>query len=374
MEIRDPIHGNIRLDQTEEKIVDTPEMQRLRYIRQLDTTYLIFPGANHSRFEHSLGTMQVTKELAKNIYDKEPKELAYVGLLHDIGHGPFSHLSESVIKKYLKKNHEQIGEEVIRQSGIKEIISDSGLSFDKIMSYFKESDKIDIVGGALGSDRIDYLMRDSHYTGVAYGIIDYDRIKSRLVLYRDKVAILESGISGAESMLIARYFMHKNVYWHHAKTISNKMLVRAIELAVENGIFDAERLSRMCDDELFQELANSKVEAVSELANRVKSRELFKRAYDQKISREVNTQKLEEEIVNSGLDISEFVVQIVSLGGGQDNLDVIGSNNEYLGKLTEFSPFVKTLTEVLTNSKRLLVACDKKNVEKLRAIVTKFVG
>jgi HD superfamily phosphohydrolase len=152
LEIRDPIHGNIKLNETESKIIDTPEMQRLRYIRQLDVAYLVFPGANHTRLEHSLGAMDVTKTLISTIYTEEVPEFSYVGLLHDIGHGPFSHLSDSIIKRYLHRDHEQIGEAVIRNSEIRDIISGSGLSFDKIMKYFKDESSIDVVGGPLGSD------------------------------------------------------------------------------------------------------------------------------------------------------------------------------------------------------------------------------
>src|ERR1035441_551033 len=115
MEIRDPIHGNIELGQTECAIIDTPEMQRLKYIRQLDLSYLVFPGANHTRFEHSLGTMQVSKILFSGTLGKSEPEFSYVGLLHDIGHGPFSHLSEPYLEKKLGKNHEQIGVDRIRK-------------------------------------------------------------------------------------------------------------------------------------------------------------------------------------------------------------------------------------------------------------------
>jgi uncharacterized protein len=373
MEIRDPIHGNIQLNETEAKIVDTPEMQRLRYIKQLDTTYLIFPGANNSRFEHSLGTMHVTKELTAQIYGKGFEELSYVGLLHDIGHGPFSHLSEDVIKKHLHKNHEQLGDEAIRKSAIKDIISDSGLSFNKIMSYFNDAEKIDIVGGPLGSDRIDYLMRDSHYTGVAYGIIDYERLKSRLTLYKGRVSIMDSGISGAESLLIARYFMFQNVYSHHAKTISNKMLLKALELAVENGVFDAKELARMYDEELVYRLVNSDNKRVSRLAGRFRNRNLFKRAYFNNLKENIEIEKLEKEIMRAGIASDGFVAHVIQFGGGKDNMDVVDSENNYIGKLTEVSPFMKTLSDVLTTSKTLLVACDKKDIKKVNEVVRKFV-
>jgi len=373
MEIRDPIHGNIEINETVEKIIDTPEMQRLRYIKQLDMTYLVFPGAMHSRFEHSLGTMQVTKELVAKTYKEKGAEFSYVGLLHDIGHGPFSHLSEYFMKKYLGKNHEQIGEDRIRKSEIKDIISDSGLSFSRIMSYFKEAYDIDIVGGTLGSDRIDYLMRDSHYTGVAFGIIDYDRLKNRLMLSKGKVAVVHSGISAAESMLIARYFMYTNVYTHHAKMIANRMLQNAIGIAIERNVIDAEELSSMYDDQLISRLLNSKVKPVSGTVDRIMKRQLFKRAYYQTMKNEVNTKGLEDAIMKSGLEKTDFVVHQLSLGGAKDDIDVVDSEGVLMGKLSEMSPLVKTLGSVLADTKTLLVACDKKNVEKVGSIVKRFV-
>lgn len=373
MEIRDPIHGNIEINDTEERIIDTPEMQRLRYIKQLDMTYLVFPGAMHSRFEHSLGTMQVTKELVAKTYKEKGPEFSYVGLLHDIGHGPFSHLSEHFMKKYLGKTHERIGEDRIRNSEIKDIISDSGLSFSRIMSYFKEAYDIDIVGGTLGSDRIDYLMRDSHYTGVAFGIIDYDRLKNRMMLSKGKVAVIHGGISAAESMLIARYFMYTNVYTHHAKMIANKMLQNAIGIAIESDVLDAKELANMYDEQLIHRLLNSKVKSVSGLVDKIMKRRLFKRAYYKTINYEVDTKGLEDAISKAGLDSSDFVVHQVSLSGAKDDIDVVDSKGASMGKLSTVSPLVKTLGELLSDSKTLLIACDKKNKEKVEGIVKKFV-
>ena len=235
-------------------------MQRLRYIRQLDMTYLVFPGANHTRFEHSLGTMHVTKALLSSIDEKE-REMAYAGMLHDIGHGPFSHLSEEQIKLYLNKDHEKIGEEILRNSEIKDIISDSDLSFDKVMDYFTNPSKMDIVCGTLGSDRIDYLMRDSHYTGVAYGVIDYERLKKRIVMNKGRMAVLESGVSAAESLLLARYFMHLNVYMHHTKIIASQMFRRAIGLALDSNVMDANELSMMYDEQLIERIAELRFRA-----------------------------------------------------------------------------------------------------------------
>ena len=374
-EIRDAIHGNIDFDETECKILNTPAMQRLRYIKQLDMAYLIFPGANHCRFEHSLGSMHVTKELARNVYGNDEKELSYVGLLHDIGHGPFSHLSEFVMEKYLKKNHEQIGERVLVDSGIKDIIEGSGLSFRKIVDYFRDSGGIDLVGGALGSDRIDYLMRDSHYTGVAYGIIDYERLKGRFMLSKEgRVAITDAGVSGAESLLIARYFMHENVYMHHAKLIAAKMMHNAIASALEAGELSAERLIAMTDGELVNALGGSKEKSVKGMVKRIAERRLFKRAYYEHVDKAVNIEELESAIEGAGFGRDEFVVCLRSFKGSGDDIPVVDRSGNKIGMLTELSPLIKTLNGVLASSKKLLVACDRKDVGKITPIVKKSLG
>lgn len=373
MEIRDPIHGNIEINETVQRIIDTKEMQRLRYVKQLDTTYLIFPGANHTRFEHSLGTMHVTKELSSLIYGDEKEEMQYVGLLHDIGHGPFSHLSEHFIKEYLKMNHEQLGEYRIRNSEIKDALSDAGLSFNKVIHYFRDADNIAIVGGPLGADRIDYLMRDSHYTGVAYGLIDYERIKGRLCPYKDKVAVSESGISGAESMLIARYFMYTNVYMHHAKAIANKMLQRAIGTAMEQDIFNGEELALMDDGRLIETLSNSKINDVAELTQRVLERRLFKRVYYGNVSHKVDTAELEKMIIDSGVKRNEFIAHYMSFRGTNERINVVDRNNKLVGDLTDVSQLIKTLDSIFKESSMLLVASDKRNAEKINGVVRKFV-
>ena len=369
MEIRDPIHGNIEINETVDRIIDTPEMQRLRYLKQLDMSYLVFPGANHTRFEHSLGTMQVTRELLSNLYGRE-NEYMYAGLLHDIGHGPLSHLSEGIIGRLMKKDHEQLGEERIRSSEIKDIISDAGLSFSRVMSYFKARSGADIVSGTLGSDRIDYLMRDSHYTGVAYGVIDYERIKGSITMHKGKVALMERGVAGAESMLIARYFMHSNVYTHHAKLIASKMLQYSASAAIENGDFGVEEFAQMDDGQFLSRVIASKRPSACRIASRVMERNLFKRAFygSADIS---GVEEIENAVMKLGLKRDEFIAHVVRLGGVSDDIMVVGKDGDELGRLSKLSPFIGTLSGVLKGSNRLVVACDGKNIGKVRAAVLK---
>ena len=373
MEIRDPIHGNIELNRTEEDIISTPEMQRLNYIKQLDLSYLVFPGAHHTRFEHSLGTMQVAKKIFSGALEKEDPEFSYVGLLHDIGHGPFSHLSEPYIEKYLGKNHEQLGVERIKNSEIKDIISAAGMSLDKVLSYFRGSEKIDVVGGALGADRIDYLMRDSHYTGVAYGVIDFDRLKVKMTIYEGKVAIFEGGISGAESMLIARYFMYSNIYMHHAKIIATQMLRSAIGLALEEGTFDAAQMAQMNDERLLMRIQDSTNRPARELVKKILERKLYKRVYEGKIGKDIDEKEIANSIMKAGFSSDEFIVRILKMTGGEEDLMVVDAEGLKIGKLSKISPFVGTLATTLKDSKKLIVACDKKNIEKIHTVVRKFV-
>jgi uncharacterized protein len=372
MEIRDPIHGNIAVGSIEQRIIDTPEMQRLKYIKQLDLSYLVFPGANNTRFEHSLGTMQVSKDLFSESLGRDEAEFSYVGLLHDIGHGPFSHLSEPYIERALGKNHEQLGEERVRKSEIADIISDSGMSLNKVLAYFRGSEKINVVGGALGADRIDYLMRDSHYTGVAYGVIDYERLKTRLVLHKGRVAVLESGVSGAESMLIARYFMHSNVYTHHAKMIASGMLREAIGITLQKKAIDAKAMWDMTDEGLMMAIGDSGAKEAQDLVTRITERRLYKRAYDSAVGTDVKLEEIRKAVLKTGLGSHEFVANIVTLGGGNDDITVVNRDGDRVGKLTEVSPFIKTLMSVL-EKRRLLVACDKRNVAKVRAAVERAV-
>ncbi|WP_290597145.1 MULTISPECIES: HD domain-containing protein [unclassified Archaeoglobus] len=211
MEIRDPIHGFIHLNDAEKKLIDAEPFQRLRNIKQLGLTCYIYPGATHTRFEHSLGVMHVTTQIVRSILNKhDRKDLAeYLGivnaehlearlktttrlaaLFHDLRHPPFSHSSESL----LKIEHEEYSAEIIETyydellKPFDRTVSVEDLSFlitkgkrrlggDSLMSLIQE-----IISGEIDADRMDYLLRDSHYTGVAYGNFDYNRLVETLTI------------------------------------------------------------------------------------------------------------------------------------------------------------------------------------------------
>lgn len=224
--IRDSIHGNLPITQYETELIDYPQIQRLRRLKQLGFISLIYPGANHSRFEHSIGTMHLASQLADQLeLTNEDKELVRVaGLLHDTGHGPFSHVSETV----LEAPHEKITEYVIKNTEISDKLKEK-FSLQDITDIIHGKGKLGpIISGELDVDRMDYLMRDSYYVGVQYGVIDTQRLISNLKL--EKYLLLDiKGIQAAESLLVARYFMYPSVYQHHTTRILNSMFRRGIQ-------------------------------------------------------------------------------------------------------------------------------------------------
>ncbi|MGC8495623.1 MAG: HD domain-containing protein [Candidatus Micrarchaeia archaeon] len=372
MHVRDPIYHDIELDDTAIKIIEEPSMQRLRYIRQNGFSYLVYIGANHTRFEHSLGTMHATQELQEAIGD-ERQELALAGLLHDIGHGPFSHTSERIIKKYLKKDHEGIGKEIIKGTEISDIIANSTASLKGVLGYFDGKGGYEIVGGTIGSDRIDYLLRDSYYTGVAYGMIDYHRIKSKIASYKGKMAIHEQGVTASESLLIARYFMFKNVYMHHANIIADRMFEKAVEKAIESGKLSAKEFSRMDDESAMHFLLNDKSSSV--IAARLHSRRLFKRAFYGEIykSARINEDELSQEIMSEGVDYNDFVVAVACMKLPLENIHVIDKNGKSLGLLGDLSPLVDVLLSDKLNKCMLIVAAEPKLLKKVNLIVREYL-
>ncbi|MFP3278735.1 MAG: HD domain-containing protein [Candidatus Micrarchaeota archaeon] len=363
MFIKDAIFGNIELTPIESKLLDTPEMQRLRYVKQMGLAYLVYPGATHSRFEHSLGTMHITKVIAKEMgLEKEEVEmLAVAGLLHDIGHGPFSHTSDPILKKYLHTNHEEIGKKLTTKGKIKEILEESGLNTNDIIKRLSGKLNGEIVTASLGSDRLDYLLRDAYYTGVTYGIIDYQQIKSKMVLYRHHLAVYEQGLHPAESLLLARYFMSTAVYHHHAVVIANNMLEKAVRLAIENAELDIKEYPSLRDFELITKLTSSK--ASNRLIARLLERKLFKRIFVGSIEAAPEINEIENTIIKySGLREDEFIVVKDKQKFLTEKIPVLNRNKKRLGNVEDLSPIIKNLEK---EREDLIIASDKRNKEKI---------
>lgn len=278
--IRDSVHGNLYLDEFEIKLIDTPQMQRLRRIKQLGFTHLVYPGANHTRFEHSIGTMHIASKIADNIgLDEDSKKMVRsAALLHDVGHGPFSHVSEGV----LDFSHEYLASRVIRESGIYGILNEMFDPQEIINIINGEGHLGQIISSELDADRMDYLIRDSHYTGVAYGMIDIGRLIHSIKL-EDNLIIESKGIQAAESALIARYLMYPSVYQHHTTRIINSMFKRCMRWLFEDGTVDPETIYQYDDSDIIS-ISRAHDDKIKDIINRLDNRDLFKRVFSIKLS------------------------------------------------------------------------------------------
>lgn len=253
MELRDPIYGLIEYDKKEEKLINTPLFQRLRGVKQLALANLVYPGAHHTRFEHCIGTMHLAGRIAKakklNLDEEKINILRLAGLLHDIGHGPFSHVSEQIMenrtdKEILDKYEAQNAHELMsilliqKNKEIAEILSQEEIEEIVLLLQKRRNIEKDIVSGPLDADKLDYLLRDSYFAGVQYGVFDLDKIIESLTPIKigtkeTQLGISEEGIYAAEQMLLAKYHMNTQVYRHRIRRITDAMLIRGVEFAIE---------------------------------------------------------------------------------------------------------------------------------------------
>lgn len=278
MEIRDPVHGYVKLDEFAQALIGTPQMQRLRWIKQLGLANLVYPGANHTRFEHSLGAYHLARVLADHLGldDDERLKVGAASMLHDIGHGPLSHATEAALSPFLRREHENVID-LLRKSEVKEVLGEHGLHSQEIQSTIDGENLLgQIVSSEIDADRMDYLIRDSHYTGVAYGVIDHLRLIKKMKIHLGYLVVESGGIQAATSLLISRLLMHPAVYYHHVCRISECMISGGIRRMIDDGI-EAGEVKSMDDEELFSSMtAHGGI--ASEMVSRIKSRRLFKRA------------------------------------------------------------------------------------------------
>lgn len=289
--LRDPIWNNIRIDELTLTLVDTEVFQRLRYVRQLGWTYLVYPGATHTRFEHALGTHHLSRrtlallceaEDSTSISEVDQAIVRSAALLHDVGHYPFSHALEEIGALH----HEDVARPLITEGGVAAILSsqigkDAPVKVLDLIRGRSESSLQGLISGSLDLDKIEYLKRDAFMCGVPYGEIDVDRLTNSLVLVDDpetgrrSLGVQEKALSALESLLFAKYQMYRNVYWHHAVRSATAMYKRLVEDAVRTEVVDVQSLARHTDEGLMHTLEGDKP---TPLLAALKGRRLYKRA------------------------------------------------------------------------------------------------
>lgn len=335
--IQDTIHGSIKLEDWMLRIIDTPQFQRLRRIKQLGFAYLVYPGANHTRFEHSIGTAHLALRIKERI-DLDDY-IVVAALLHDVAHPPFSHSSEALLEKFMIK-HEDIRFAV--RGELKDVLDELGFKISEIAKIVSGKKK-SIVSGDVDVDRMDYLVRDSYYTGVAYGIVDLDRLINK-IKFEGEIVVEEGGLKAVESLLISRYLMYSTVYYHHVCRIAKKMY----EKAMFRINFNLKRFFKMDDCEALMLLKKREREFYDMITNR----KLFKRAIyvgkdslDVEKVMKIDEKKAEKEIAEeAGVDEKYVIVDIPKIEESKE-LRVKVEINEKIVPLEEISPLVKILKE-----------------------------
>ena len=252
--VRDPVHGFLGLCETEAKLIDTRLFQRLRGIRQLAMAHLVYPGALHTRFDHSLGVCHVAQLMAEQLgLSPDEKRLVRIAaLLHDLGHGPFSHVSESLLERYADRNKVPAEQ---KKDKIHELVTGHFIQFDPDIVRILGQETCDqvvrllatghgqpalraIVSGPLDADKQDYLLRDSKFCGVEYGVFDIHQLHRSLLLdgpEDDKQLMIASdGVHAVEQYVLAKYYLTTMVYRHRVRLITDQMIIRALTLGIED--------------------------------------------------------------------------------------------------------------------------------------------
>lgn len=287
--IKDPLYGYVPVTELEKEIIDTRIVQRLRRLRQLAGAEYVYPGANHTRFEHSLGAMHLAGLMAANVTEDkmEIQALRLAGLLHDIGHGPFSHIFEHILAKQ-NKNHEDITSWLVENTEISDILQPSGIKpkdmSDLAIGKMESKSRAylnQVIRSSIDADKLDYVVRDSFHTGAEYGSVDVFRLIYTIEPFKDNLVVNTTALTTLEAFLIARVLSFRSIYYHRVCRAVQRMLADALDLADEElGLSTFQKPDdylQMDDYTIWTEL--KKCDASRPIIERLERRELLKCAY-----------------------------------------------------------------------------------------------
>jgi HD superfamily phosphohydrolase len=251
-EIKDPVHGYVYITEAEKQLIDSYPVQRLHRLRQLAGSEFVYPGANHTRFEHSIGVMYLAGKLTENqnlsqlLSDNEVQIVRMASLLHDVGHGPFSHVFEHLLVKFLNKTHEDMTRWIIQKSELRDIISGLGYDSDAIgklaVGELRRRGKAfldQIIQSTVDVDKLDFVVRDTYHTGAEYGYVDIFRLIHMLDVLGENLAVDVGALSALESFVLARLESFRSIYFHRVGRAAQIMLATAMEEAKDElGLVD----------------------------------------------------------------------------------------------------------------------------------------
>lgn len=365
--VRDPVHGDVYLTHEEMKLLDTPEMQRLRGVRQLGATHLVFPGAVHTRFEHSIGTVHVAQRLIDSVNlsfqldpaatlaigEEEARVIRIAALIHDVTHLPHGHSLEDQDGLFDRHDSAYRYERMFDPTrGLGRVLREMGVlgevlgvltrpgtpGREKVPPYWVQT-----ISGTIAADILDYLARDAYFTGLKLSVDDrvasyfkVDRSSGNLYIDLSKRDLLREDIlSEIVRLLDARYVFSERVYYHHAKVAAGALVARAVELCVRSGVLEEEGLYDTTDDSLLEVLLSSSERAdesvavkVAALVRSYRERRLYKRAcvFPRYENRDVQEDLVSRFFAVGGADrrieVEDRIRELVHFATGED-VDVI---------------------------------------------------
>ncbi len=367
MHVQDAVHGYITLNELEEAVLDTPEMQRLRRVRQLGFSNVVYPSATHTRFEHSLGALHIANMFADalNVGEGRAQELRLAALLHDMGHGPFSHSTDHILNDH-GLSHEHFSKKKIRNSRISDILQDHGIHPNRVIRLIEGEGRLgSIVAGHIDVDRMDYLMRDAHYTGVAYGTIDASTIIRSACIHDGDLVFDGKYLNALESLLTARYLMIPTVYMHRTSRVASSMFREAFRMLREDGDVSVEELPYMDEPELVHRLRNN--DRSQWLMDRIDNRELHKIAVRNPENSGLDPAEREEELLaKTGLSEGEVIVDVLKRDESR-TYDVPVLVEDQVRSLEQVSDLPPALKASLQRQNEIRIYTPREHVETVSA-------
>lgn len=337
--IKDPIYGYIQCDFEEIKVIDTEAVQRLRRIRQLAGSEFVYPAGVHTRFEHSLGVMHLSNLMAESLVSKGYLEsdavemVKIAGLLHDVGHGPFSHVFEALLIRHLKKTHEDITVEIITQTSLKDVVESIGLdardvallAVGKLQKKHKEF-LSQIISSSIDCDKLDYILRDSYHTGGEFASIDVFRLIHTVDLHEGNLAVDLVALPTLESFLVARVELFRSIYFHKASRAAQILLEKGLEKVNEEmNIVKVSPQEYLSYDDYSMWGLMLQCKGSKPYIERLRVRDLPKVSYEKIffvkdgvfsaiMTKEAIKRRLEEEIANeAGVDVESVYIDVPTL-------------------------------------------------------------
>jgi len=428
--IHDPLHGSIRINGIFLDILDRHEFQRMHSIKQLGLSYSVFPGANHTRLEHSLGVYHLAGKMAEAIGmdDEDSQSVRAAAMLHDICHPPFSHTMEEIMEENTGSDHMDIARKLIfgeiptylerdedlfgGSEPISEILEADGispefvcdlislpkskndntdiLSFDGKQSFFASKDYAhQIIHGPVDADQMDYLVRDAHYTGVTHGSIDLERLMSQMRIFNNTLVLEKGGITATEGLMVSRALMYSSVYYHKTVRIVEMMLTKAAEVSGQ----DMSYLYLMDDADLTNMLIGSGGKA-SEITRSVLRRRLYKKAFAlytvdanedmlfnlTKYSKYDDRKELEYEIADKAnvsytdvvADIPSRSALLSSIKIGKTDVPILHDGK--VRSITRFSPLAKALQSRSIFDWSVMISSPPEHTETVGKAARKVLG